>query len=282
MTLIKKFSITLLLLTSTISVSLADSKSAEELQPQSSCKDIVLTNYVQRETCKMHIPKVFHKIWLVWNPDKPEIPTLYKEFDANLRKYHPDWQVVEWDDHKVVKFIKEKYPEFLPIYLAYDVPVKKHDAARYLILNYYGGVFIQHSINVGKNLDPLFKGSKFVVAEQAGDHSISNGFIGSVAHHPFWKDIIGLLPNTANLKVLRSTGVKLFTASLNSYMQRTQDKLVAILDKKYVYPFDWKEKASEPYYSKCIVNNKDCFKLLPEAYTYTIWKGDWVKKAEKK
>jgi mannosyltransferase OCH1-like enzyme len=67
--------------------------------------------------CEMKIPKIIHRIWTVWDPHKREMSDTYKKFDKILKDLHPDWQIMEWDDEKIEKFIKLNYPDFIEVYL---------------------------------------------------------------------------------------------------------------------------------------------------------------------
>lgn len=223
----------------------------------------------------MEVPKVIHRIWLSWDPKKPTPSKLYQKYDLILKRLHPDWEFVEWDEEKVLNFVKEFYPEFLPIYTSYDIPLKRHDAARYLILKHYGGVFIQHSFHLSKNLEPLLEGSDFVIAEEI-PNSINMAFLSSIPNHPLLEKVVNTLPETSKLHILEATGPRLITRIIKNYLLNNDDSTVAILDKKYLYPFDWAEKGDEPINSKCLKTHKDCFQLFPEAYAYTIWQASWM------
>jgi len=229
--------------------------------------------------CEMKIPKVFHRIWTVWDPQKPHMPEIYKEFDKHLKKLHPDWKFVEWDEKKIEEFIKNHYPDFLETYLSYDSPTKKHDASRYLIVNHFGGVFIQHSIEISKNLEPLLAGYEAVFSEQdLANNTICNGFFAAKANHPVLKEIIKKLPETTKLSISPATGPYLVTVLLHDYFKDNDTKDILILKPKYLFPFDWSEKTREPFYSYCIKNTKNCMTLFPEGYGYCLWTGAWLPK----
>lgn len=195
------------------------------------------------------------------------------EFDIALKNLHPDWQFIEWDLNNTKEFIQHHYPGFYRTWSNYDVPVKQHDAARYLILNHYGGVFIQHSIKLTKSLEPLLKEMKFVAAYQASD-SISNGFIASIDHHPVLKQIIKALPVFKKKFVLEATGPGLITKFIKQHIKSTDDEYISILDRKYIYPFDWIEKHQLHIQEACY-NSDNCFELFPEAYGYCLWSKAW-------
>ena len=189
-----------------------------------------------------NIPKIIHRIWTIWDPKKPDIPNIYQDFDLILKDLHPDWEFMEWDDEKILNFITEYYSEFLSTYLAYDEPVKRHDVSRYLIVAHFGGVFIQHSIKLQKNLELLLKGSDLVLSiQKKSSMYIANGFFASVPQHKFWKIFIKNLPKISNLHVLEATGPKALSASIERYLA-TKDTSIKILNHKHLFPFNWEEK----------------------------------------
>ena len=228
------------------------------------------------ENCPMRIPKIFHRVWMVWDTKNPEIPPLYKMLDYALKKHHPDWEFMEWNDNSINEFVKKYYPEFWPIFDSYDVAVKKHDAFRYLVIHHYGGVFIQHSIMVYKNLEPLLRGYDAVFSEQSiVDNTICNGFFGSVKKHKILREIIKNLPKIKDRHILQATGPYVASHFVHEYFKKNRLGNVLILSPKYLFPFDWNQKNQEPYFSSCIKSLTKCRELFPESFGYCFWSASW-------
>ena len=225
---------------------------------------------------ELSIPKIIHRIWMVWNPNKPEITPIYQEFDKILKNLHPDWQFMEWDDKKVLKLISDFYPDFLPTYLAYDVPVKRHDACRYFILDHFGGAFIQHSYKFQKNIEPLISNTDLVLTtDSKAGTSITNGFLASIPGHELWKTCIKQLVNTASLPTLDATGPHFLAKSLWSYVANNGEESLRILSRDYLLPFDWEEKFDPIINKNCIEDHSKCFELFPNAYSFSLWNWAW-------
>ena len=59
-----------------------------------------------------------------------------------------------------------------------------------------------------------------------------------------------------------------------------------ILDHKYLFPFDWTQKGTEPFFSNCtksaVETLDQCKELFPEMYGYINWKGAWIKHVKTK
>ena len=231
---------------------------------------------IQNTNKANHIPKIIHRIWMVWDTKKLDMPEIYKEFDVVIKNLHPDWQFMEWNDKTIFLFISEFYPEFLSTYLAYDAPVKRHDACRYFIMDHFGGVFIQHSFRFQKNIKPLLEGADLVLSEDTRYSGLlQNGFLASVPHHPFWKILIDALPNKANLSVLNATGPHLLATVVKDYLARSEHEPIRMLNREYLLPFNWNEKHIPIIHSKCIESSSQCFELFPNAYAFNLWSWSW-------
>jgi len=71
------------------------------------------------------------------------------------KEMHPDWEIREWDMESIQELIKNNHPEFIDTFNSYSQWIKKHDAARYFILLYVGGVVLDHDTVPLKNIEPL-------------------------------------------------------------------------------------------------------------------------------
>lgn len=230
----------------------------------------------------LYIPKIIHRIWFSWDKSHPYLPEKYKEWDKTLKSLHQDWNFMEWDEESVANFIQQNYPKLVwEVYSTYDVAVKKHDAARYLIVNHFGGVFIQHSIKLQKSITNLLTNAEVIFSfQQRADTSFMNGFFASVPNHKVWKDVIAELTNTKISKkyVTLATGPKFLAGAVSKYQEKAKDSTIKILDYHYLFPFSWKEAKNNPVVqSKCIQNDSECFELFPDAYGFCTWSGSWLK-----
>lgn len=241
------------------------------------------------------IPKVIHRIWMIFNPDNPGIPERYQEADRILKALHPDWEFIEWDDKKILSFVHEYYPDFYERFVSYEEPIMRHDTARYLILKHFGGVFIQHSFVFQKNISPLLGNYKLVFStkldpvklnlpDRAGE--LNNNIMASVPQHPFWDLLISNLKTVSYSatfkkdKVMSLTGPFILTDTLKEYQAKHNDKSIHVLHYKYLMPFYAFEKDTPIIKENCIEakNLNQCFSIFPEAFAYTTWEGSWSRK----
>lgn len=243
------------------------------------------------DAIKSPIPKIIHRVWMTFNLNKQEMKPKYKINDKILKDLHPDWYVMEWDDKKVLNFVHDYYPDFYQTYISYSHPIMRHDASRYLLLNHFGGVFIQHSFVFKKKIDPLLEDYKLVFSEildsarlnrpdRAGD--INNSIMASVPGHPFWKVLISSLvkafDTNPGLPVVSLTGPFILTDVYKQYIADNPHLEIKALHSKYLMPFFATEINHKVIKKNCILTPANCFSFFEEAYAFSTWEGDWKDK----
>lgn len=123
------------------------------------------------------IPKIIHYCW--FGDNKPDDVIKYIE---GWKKLCPDYKIIEWNEKN---FNIQKYP-----YAREAYKEKKwafvSDFVRFLVLEKYGGVYLDTDIELKKNLEILEKESAFVGYEVNG---VAAGIIGCEAGFPLVKNI---------------------------------------------------------------------------------------------
>lgn len=228
---------------------------------------------------EIKIPKIIHRIWIPFNSNNIVVPEIYQKFDIKLKELHPDYEFMEWDENSLDEFIKKHYPEFWPVFSSYDMKVKKHDAARYVLLHHFGGIFIQHSLLFQKPIDDLLYGSDLLLTEQDyHTNQIWNGFMASVPAHPLMKYMIDNLHRKVGGLPIHSTGPAIFTYYIHEFLRKRKNNNFTVLPSYYLLPFSYEEKNREPFFTKCLRSTDgECFGLFSEAYSYTLWSAEWAK-----
>ncbi len=169
----------------------------------------------------MAIPKSLHFTW-----KSEDLPGDTARCFARWQDLHPAWRIVLWTDVTMRDFIAETYPAFLQTYNAYPHAMQRTDCFRYLVLNALGGVCADLDVEPFRSIDTLVEGLQcfagLVPDEQIGPdgrHSgvpfaIGNAFLGGQPGHPWFAQMLALLPETAGLADIRlSTGSGLTTAA---------------------------------------------------------------------
>ena len=204
-------------------------------------------SFVQETFREDIIPKVFHQIWFDFGKGLGTTPPLkYQELTERLLEKHPKWTLMEWDLNSVEKLITESYPSFLSTWKGYDVLIKKHDSARYVILHKFGGVFLDHDFITIKNIEPMLGDNNFVIVSEEDKNVVTcNAFIASFKENHFFTYVIQNLINNGNKFhfVYDATGPVFMTGCLREYLKNFQPQKFIILHPKYLYPIHWSDKS---------------------------------------
>ncbi len=138
-------------------------------------------------------------------------------------------------------------------------------------------MFIQHSIKLQKNIEPLLNNADLVfsLAGKGANQQIVTSFFAGVAHHNFWKNLISDLPSQSSYPPLHAAGPLFLTKHVHVYFNSKPIDLT-ILGEEVLFPFDWDEKNDPVIKSKCILDQSSCFDLYPNAYGYCLWVGSWI------
>ncbi len=130
----------------------------------------------------------------------------------------------------LLDFVAEHYPEYLAIYCSYWNGVQRADAARYMLLHHFGGVYADLDCECVGSFELITQENRIVVCREPDVHAkdqtkvrnlpylLFNGTMASPAGHPFWRHLLTYLPLVKDAKdVLDATGPCLLTASQLSY-----------------------------------------------------------------
>ncbi len=171
------------------------------------------------------IPKLIHQTWKT-----DAIPDRFKAWSATWSRHNPQWQRRHWSDRALLDFVAQAFPEFLELYCSFAEGVKRADAARYLLLYKFGGVYADIDTECLASLDVLLDEERVVLSLEPSTHwhpiaavrglphLVFNGVIASPPGHPFWLHVLERLrANRLANNILDATGPCLLTASCLSY-----------------------------------------------------------------
>lgn len=99
---------------------------------------------------KHSFPKIVH---LCWFPQLADVPPRWRDTPTKWRNLNPGWAVMTWSERQFTDFMQTHYPMWLGEFLRVNVPVKKSDFARMVLLHHYGGVYIDFDIEPLRSLD---------------------------------------------------------------------------------------------------------------------------------
>ena len=166
------------------------------------------------------IPKIIHQTWKT-----SDIPDQWKEATKSCKQYNKDYKYILWTHAKMDQFVKKNFPEFYNTYKSYTYHIQRCDAFRFLVLNKYGGIYMDLDIECKKSLNKLLN-YDVVLANSANVKTIfTNGFFMSVPKHPFLKYCIDHLKENKDnysllgkhFHVMYSTGPLFLTDMVNRF-----------------------------------------------------------------
>ena len=225
------------------------------------------------------IPRVIHQLWR-----DNAIPARYQHLVESWKRHHPGWDYRLWTDAAMRGLVVERYPTSSAIYAAYDVAICRADAARYLILHAFGGLYVDLDMHCLKPIDALIEGKELAIAVEPDDHLgspkvkargldkiVCPSFMASAEAHPFFADVVRLMESARRLPdVLDRTGPFMLTRAYDQFVGRSS---VALLPAATVYPltnFDcWAGKAFDIEFFEGATRN---------AYAVHYWDGTWFRK----
>ena len=135
------------------------------------------------------IPKVIHYCWF----GHGNIPKLGKKCIASWRKFFPDYEIKEWNEHNfdvnIIPYTADAYAAKKYAFVS--------DYARFWILYHYGGIYFDTDVEVIRPMNVMIEHGPFMGAETSvsrGERLYVNPGIGisSESNHPFIKDCLDL------------------------------------------------------------------------------------------
>lgn len=150
----------------------------------------------------MAIPKTVHRIW--WQ-GRSKMPKSYDSMLESCKTKNPGYKQKVWDEKSVQKLIDEHYPELKKLFKDhYTILHQKIDAAKYIILDHEGGIYVDMDVTCLKKFDEILKiGKKSAIVSKSKVSGIivsavtlnmlNNGVFAAEAKSPLTKELVGSL-----------------------------------------------------------------------------------------
>ena len=231
------------------------------------------------------IPKIIHQIWSGVNEP---LPNHFKMLGETWKEHHSMWKYEFWDNTRMNNFIHEFYPQYLDTFNSFTYNVQRWDAIRYLILDKFGGMYVDFDSECLKPLDDLFFENECCFSMEPKEHGVvfnknlyfNNALMASIPEHPFMKKIVEKVfcytpkANSLSLgekiiEILTTTGPLLL---VDLYENEPNQENITLIPAKYVSPYTDKE-------IKLIMQGFESDELeskLNEAYSIHYFFNGWV------
>jgi len=184
---------------------------------------------------KLSCPKLIHRTWKDTN-----VPERWEEGVTSCKEKNPDFGYCHWTDAELEDLLATEYPWFLDAYHKYTYPIQRVDAARYFLLLRYGGVYLDldYTCKVPLEVGLLNYANFDVVLAETVPTGVTNGFMTSVADHPFWKYVTQNLADSDRwyvvpyATVIFSTGPMYLTHRMDEYRSRGRPDQIGVIPKE--------------------------------------------------
>ncbi len=197
------------------------------------------------------IPRLIHQTW------KSEVlPEDLAPFAETWPRHNPSWQRTLWTDEMLLEFVYEHYPQYFEVYCSYSDGVCRADAARYMLLHTYGGLYADIDVECLDDLSPITDEARVVLCHEPPAHwplhaprrqlpyVLFNGVMASPAGHPFWLHVLDHLPGQRHANdILDMTGPCLLTGA---YLTFADKDSVVVHDSRLFTPTDADQRPTEP------------------------------------
>jgi mannosyltransferase OCH1-like enzyme len=214
------------------------------------------------------IPRIIHQTWKV-----EQVPERWLRFQQSWRDKHPDHEYRLWTDAANREFIALTFPDFLSAYDGYRLPINRADLARYLIVQHYGGIYVDMDFEALRSLDDLLAGHDLVFGLEPQSHLnrpstkarglsriVCNALFASAPRHQFWDHFLPMLLDAKDEKnVLDVAGPFILTRACDTY-SCPQD--ISLVPAPLLYPVD--------YYGRNAADPS-----LGAPYAVHHWAGTW-------
>lgn len=209
------------------------------------------------------IPPILHQSW-----KSRRIPETLAVHVSSWLRLHPTWRYVFWTDDDLLRLVKSRFPDFLPVYLNYSEPVLRADASRVMMMLAFGGVYADLDFEALGPFDPLLKAHSggCVLGQEPFAHAhamydvdmlLCNALVVSARAHPFWEIMLAELRKRSAIKTISATGPRALTAAYAAYRANLPASRsdgaappVVVLEPKVWYPlFD--EGAADTLRREC-------------------------------
>jgi mannosyltransferase OCH1-like enzyme len=228
-------------------------------------------------------PLVLHQSW-----KNESLPANFRLWSDECKRIHAKWNHRLWTDEDNRALVAKYVPTLLPVYDGYDVNIKRADAARYVYMYVFGGVYIDLDVLCLKKFENIFAAGLgrpvFAYEVNKGSNrqpSIANAFMMAPPRHMLFASIISALHDATDNPVFQATGPAFLTNFLHVRGWVTSDQAL-VLDSEVVYGnqagwYEW-HMGAHPCGAANAKDVATCAAKLPNAIATTFWTGSWKSK----
>jgi mannosyltransferase OCH1-like enzyme len=111
------------------------------------------------------IPRIIHQTW-----KEDEMPPAFAAWSKSWRGQNPEWRWILWTDRMLLDFAWQHYPALLPVFCSYESGIMRADAARYMLLHHFGGIYADLDTECVAPLSVLETEDRVVLCHEPPSH----------------------------------------------------------------------------------------------------------------
>lgn len=194
-----------------------------------------------------------------WSPS-------WKDCQKTVKQHFSGFQYSFWTDGDLDTLVKDHFSWFYPVFLSYPEQIYRVDAARYMILYLYGGIYIDMDFEVLENFYNLLEPNRPSIVESPFPNveKLQNSLMASPPGHPFWMEV---------LKEMASTSTVFFHSVLDATGPRMLDRVFENKPKGTVYLLSFKSFNPPP--KDRIYNSTEWYNFGSKIFTRHRCSASW-------
>jgi mannosyltransferase OCH1-like enzyme len=130
------------------------------------------------------IPRIVHQTWKTTT-----LPPQYVDAAASWQRMHPGWTYRLWTHEALEAFAREHYPHVWPLWQRYPDQIQRIDAARYMFLLHFGGVYSDLDVECLRAVEPRCAQHQAVLPRTA-PVGVSNDLMMTVPGDPLFAQLV--------------------------------------------------------------------------------------------
>jgi len=199
------------------------------------------------------IPKIIHQIWF---QGEKQIPDHLRVYHNGWYNMNPSFEVKLWDEIAIENILLKCDKSIIKLYRSYPYMIQKIDLAKYILLYFHGGIYIDMDMKPLKPISDSFLDYDIIISKipfnilynivfsfighDINRDIINNGVIFSIPKHPSILNVIDLCLQNQHtilgsinraLYIYHTTGPICFTNAVRNL--DTANPVVRILDHTY-------------------------------------------------
>lgn len=225
-----------------------------------------------------NITRVIHQSWKT----RTLLP-IFKNMSKTWKSCYPSWSYILWTDADNRRLVEKNFPWFLKRYDSLPKNIMRADAARYMYMHLFGGIYADLDTECVKPFEPLLEKYSIVLGAMDAvsllpEGLTQNSFLYSTPGHPFWFHVLKYILNRNNSgEAEYITGPFALMRVIQDYRKVCRDP-IKVYKPRYFNPFSWVKgvascatrfKMTNAEFRKCRQQFKNSYVIQYHAHTWS-------------